>query len=170
MRNQRRRGRPRIVEEEASLWKGAHERNLADECYLQVVGLGSPTSTAFARILTKDDKALGSSETGDARMNPLALGSVTLDSVVDIVLEEACGLKYQVPLNGCDLFRLGAVWLLSNGKRDRRLTAEDVDVSPEDWNCITLRIHYNPPRYPSSWRVCDAIIHEVRIDLDGLKN
>lgn len=162
MRNQRRLGRPINIEEEASLWHGAIERKL-DGCFLQIVGLGSPTSTAFTRILINERSSLGSSTSRDVAQPPLP--QFTLNHVVDVVLE-AARLDHEVPLNGGDLIRLGSVWLLPNSTCDwiaRRLSAADINAVPEDWLCVTLRIHYNPPRFPSSWRVSDAIVHEVSL-------
>ena len=162
MRTHRRRGRPRNIKEEASLWHGAVEREL-DGCSLQIVGLGSPTSTAFTRILVNERSSLGSSTSRDVPQPPIP--QFTLSHVVDVVLE-AASLDYEVPLNGCDLIRLGSVWLLPNSNCDwlaRRLSAADINTIPEDWLSVTLRIHYNPPRFPSKWRVCDAIVHEVSL-------
>ena len=165
MRNRRRRRQARKFEDESSLWQDAVVRQL--EGYeLQVVGIGSPTSAAFARILMGNDVPKDSSAIGDVVEKSLTSRSITLAHAVELVLEETARLQHAVPLNAFNLFRLGSVWLLPSSGYDcsaRRVSADDVDVVPKDWSKITLRIHYNPPRFPSSWCVRDAIVHEVRV-------
>jgi hypothetical protein len=143
-----------------SLWSHSIDRILRDGSFtLQIVGLGSLTATAFGRLVAQPNLK----NCWDA---PVSLGDV-----VGTILDEArtfhgvSNVKSRtIPLVE-ELFQLGSVWILSQqGEGNlppRRCLAKDWSTIPDDWSCLTLRLHYSPPRYSSCWSVAAAIVHEV---------
>jgi 23S rRNA-/tRNA-specific pseudouridylate synthase len=182
-RRRRRRGAKPPLEggNTESLWENAIDVEFKDGVSLQIVGLSSPTRTVFARITKAIDE--------ESRQNHDQADECSFGQAVELVLDKARHVhgatsdsetsSSSAPLvhSGSELLELGSVWLLgeqqpetvkntrrgSNRKKTsswRRLELHERDRVPENWSCLTLRIHCHPTRFSTCWKVDNAIIHQ----------
>jgi hypothetical protein len=174
-----------------SLWANAFDVDLSSGAIIQLVGLSSPTRTVFARILKSINKESRECQNqADEYLSLSTSFGQVVELVLDKARHvHAATPDYEtkaktsfssVPLvhSASDLLELGSVWLLGeqqpesakNTRRGtnqrgrsswRRLAPKELDRAPENWSCLTLRVHCRPARFSTSWKVDNAIVHQV---------
>ena len=124
---------------------------------LQAVGLDSPIDVVFLRMKIEEGEPSPSS----CGLVGYSYGE-TVERLLQHMVEE---LKRQSSVStGEELFSLGSVWILnSNSKSPIRASILDMERTLDngDDGMTSLRVHWNPRRYPQATQISECMVHEV---------
>jgi 23S rRNA-/tRNA-specific pseudouridylate synthase len=125
-------------------WEGCHEAELPNGCVLQLQGIGSPTRTAFGRIVAR--------KSGRNR-NP---SFYSVKEMLEFMVREIRRQRQakETDISAEELLSLGSVWRLKKDHRTEkwrptRLLHDNVQDKFNSEGEESLRVHYYPSRFPA---------------------